>query len=297
MHTTKLHRSTIKISCGNIEIAESVGDHDVDTFINQINNPHINSITIYSCGFSAVAAAKIANALCENDNITIVDIGFYMNPQIIIAIVVPLLNKNKLHELRILNTFFTTNEDIIEICDAVQNAFNLKVFEICIDHYLHDAVEYLTRTMATNTTLSHLGIMCRRGIAPYVVYLLNNNEHLIHLNLSRCNIDDDGAKMIADALKLNKTLQILDLTRNLISHEGAIAIGESLKTNDTLTVLKLDNGIISPDNRTEIVDVFEKNYSLMNLTIYKTTDIFPNITDRNRELTAKRRFITVKVAV
>jgi len=48
-----------------------------------------------------------------------------------------------------------------------------------------------------------------------------------------------GAKAIASALKINKTLKILDLYYNNIYDFGAIKIGEALNSNNSIQSLNL----------------------------------------------------------
>ena len=64
------------------------------------------------------------------------------------------------------------------------------------------------------------------------------------LYLNRNSIGDDGAKAIAEALKVNPVLTTLLLWSNNIGDDGAKAIAEALKVNPVLTNLELgDNSI------------------------------------------------------
>jgi len=56
-------------------------------------------------------------------------------------------------------------------------------------------------------------------------------------NFNQKNITSIGAKVIADLLKTNTTLDILSLHSNKIGDEGAKVIAEALKTNKKLTAL------------------------------------------------------------
>ena len=58
---------------------------------------------------------------------------------------------------------------------------------------------------------------------------------LTELNLASNYIEDDGAKAIAEALKVNPVLTNLDLRLNSIGDDGAKAIAEALKVNPVLT--------------------------------------------------------------
>ena len=52
--------------------------------------------------------------------------------------------------------------------------------------------------------------------------------------MSHNKITSEGAKLIAEAIKVNKTLQELDISSNNISDDGAAAISDALKTNNSL---------------------------------------------------------------
>ena len=65
---------------------------------------------------------------------------------------------------------------------------------------------------------------------------------LNNLDLTGNDIGDDGAKAIAEALKVNPVLTTLDLHNNLIGAEGAKAIAEALKVNP---LLKTPNPVAS----------------------------------------------------
>ena len=62
---------------------------------------------------------------------------------------------------------------------------------------------------------------------------------------------DEGAKCIAEALKINQSLKQLNLSRNNIGAIGAIALSEALKINQSLKNLDLSvshKGIIVTEN-------------------------------------------------
>jgi Ran GTPase-activating protein (RanGAP) involved in mRNA processing and transport len=48
-----------------------------------------------------------------------------------------------------------------------------------------------------------------------------------------------GAKILAEALKVNKTLTVVDLKCNHIQNEGAKAVAEALKVNSSIQHLNL----------------------------------------------------------
>jgi hypothetical protein len=72
---------------------------------------------------------------------------------------------------------------------------------------------------------------------------LEENETLIHLNLSRNIIGVEGTKWIAKSLYTNKTLRYLDLNRQQlkgkIGSEGAKYLSRCLRMNNTLQILRI----------------------------------------------------------
>ncbi|OQS01361.1 hypothetical protein ACHHYP_01177 [Achlya hypogyna] len=74
--------------------------------------------------------------------------------------------------------------------------------------------------------------------------LLQGTSQLTHLSLRANGITSQGARAIAQALKLNATLLQLNLFRNAIGDDGAEALAEALAENHTLQHLSVaDNGI------------------------------------------------------
>lgn len=74
-----------------------------------------------------------------------------------------------------------------------------------------------------------------------IIKLLHNNKSLHTINLSRKNLNDSHAKLIADMLKTNDTLRRLELEGNLFGPEGCKSIADALRVNKTLRYLNLEN--------------------------------------------------------
>ena len=114
--------------------------------------------------------------------------------------------------------------------------------------------------------------------ASYLSELLkkirSNDPTLTTLDLSYNNIGDEGAKVIADALKGNKTLTTLDLSHNNIEVEGTKALAEALKDNKTLTTLNLSHNEIGDEGAKAIAEALRINTTLttLNLRISKIGD-------------------------
>ena len=91
---------------------------------------------------------------------------------------------------------------------------------------------------------------------------------LTNLDLSdNYNIGDDGAKAIADALKVSPVLTSLELRSNSIGDDGAKAIAEALKVNPVLTELNLWNNSIGPEGAKAIAEALKVNAVLTKLNV------------------------------
>ncbi len=70
------------------------------------------------------------------------------------------------------------------------------------------------------------------------------NSNLQRIYLFGNGIRDDGARAIADALRVNSTLEVIELRYNGIGDDGVLAITEALQFNSFLLEINLyRNGI------------------------------------------------------
>ena len=78
----------------------------------------------------------------------------------------------------------------------------------------------------TNMKMECLEVLIRVGVGT--------NASLQKLELGCINISAEGAKALAEAVKVKSTLQQLYLDNNNISDEGAKALAEALKVNTVI---------------------------------------------------------------
>jgi hypothetical protein len=97
-----------------------------------------------------------------------------------------------------------------------------------------------------------------------VILGLKQNIPITKLTLK---INDDGAKAIAEALKINTTLKLLNLGSGMIFREGAIAIAEALKINKTLTEMYLEINNIGDDGAKALAEALIVNETLLKLSL------------------------------
>jgi hypothetical protein len=90
---------------------------------------------------------------------------------------------------------------------------------------------------------------------------------LMTLDLSGNNIDDDGAKMIANALIYNNSLKTLYMSSNNIANDGAKAMADALKGNHSLESLILGSNNVCDDGAKAIAGALKVNHSLKRLDL------------------------------
>ena len=78
---------------------------------------------------------------------------------------------------------------------------------------------------------------------------LREIDQTTDLDFGNATIGDCGAKQIAEALKVNKSLATLDLRNTQIGDSGAKEIAEALKVNKYLTTLNLSENNIGFSER------------------------------------------------
>ena len=85
----------------------------------------------------------------------------------------------------------------------------------------------------------------------------NTSVTLVDLRVNK-DIGDEGAKALAEALKVNKTVKTLWLYGCGIGDDGAAALAEALRSNTSLTYLRLEyNDDISEQGKQLLRDAVE----------------------------------------
>jgi Leucine-rich repeat (LRR) protein len=87
--------------------------------------------------------------------------------------------------------------------------------------------------------------VCRPKNIGRLCKALAVNATLTELDLSGCNIEDGGAREMADALESNVVLRSLNLARNRITESGAAQLSNALLCfNTTLEYLDMNGNLI-----------------------------------------------------
>ena len=120
---------------------------------------------------------------------------------------------------------------------------SLKKLSMKLHKLRFEGVAILTDHLVFNKTLEVLDISCNQicfqGMSYISEYLQRDDTTLKSLNLANNKICDQGAKIFAQGIALNKSLLHVDLTTNSINCEGLCRLAEGLSENECLLSLKL----------------------------------------------------------
>ena len=95
------------------------------------------------------------------------------------------------------------------------------------------------------------------------------NSTLCKLNLSSNNITDEGAKRLAEAIKVNRKLQKLNTSSNKITDEGAKRLAEAIQVSTTLQELNISSNKITDEGAKRLAEAIGVNRTLQELNISK----------------------------
>merc|ERR1711957_727890 len=119
---------------------------------------------------------------------------------------------------------------------------------LCLSHFQQAVASTCVTLNATSllgcTTLDLNSTSIGNDGAKALAQALRVNTNLAVLNLDGNDIGDDGAKALAQALRVNTNLTTLNLNWNSIRDDGAKALAQALRINTNLTTLNLDGNNI-----------------------------------------------------
>ncbi|RUS26956.1 hypothetical protein BC938DRAFT_483892 [Jimgerdemannia flammicorona] len=97
--------------------------------------------------------------------------------------------------------------------------------------------------------------------------IIRRCPQLHHVILSVCNIDNKGASILAEVLKMNTSLQKLNLKDNDVGEKGASALAEALKMNENIETLDLEDNSIGAKGASTLAEALKMNTILQNLVL------------------------------
>ena len=143
----------------------------------------------------------------------------------------------------------------------------LNISYCCIDD---QGMKSLASSLEMNGSLEKLALSGSRAVTGIGLIALGEslkrNRGLKRLNISHCDIDDQGMMSLASALETNSSLAVLDLSDN--TGKGLMSLGESLRRNRGLKTLMLYGfSNISDSNWKQFIACLRENNDLTKLKL------------------------------
>ncbi|XP_053619204.1 uncharacterized protein LOC128680228 [Plodia interpunctella] len=183
---------------------------------------------------------------------------------------------------------------IIALIIKFQSGLNTITINYGIDMYsIHEISKILTISNITDICLDDTYLK----EANYYI-LLDNENSIRRISLSRCTINDNIAEAIAVRLvyplPASKTLSILDLSSNKITDLGAKYIAHALRSNRFLSYLNLSGNLLTDTGAIAILNHLVE-FQLTSEELMSSRQRFLQFYHQKNELTAKifRDFRTV----
>ena len=157
---------------------------------------------------------------------------------------------------------------------------------------LTGGIKQVSDSLFNNKTLEELWLWNVTGITDeditHLSTMLSSNTTLKELELSYCNITDNGVRYICEGLTKNQTLTTLDIGGNhQITSVSTSTIADLIQRTTSLTELYLNNTSLNNDDIKTICTSLNKNATIRKLYLSpqheeycKTLDSYQVIKDR-----------------
>ena len=183
--------------------------------------------------------------------------------------------------MNVLEQFISEKLSTLEYVDLIENESSpwgvycaiirhcsVNSLTLCGDCGIEDYASEIKESLQMNTKLLSL-TLCNIGNngAITLAEAIQVNTTLQKINISSNSISDDGVAAISNSIKFNTSLQELNISRNMITSEGTKYIAEAIQVNTTLERLDLSCNAVSDDGATAFSNSLKYNNSLQELNI------------------------------
>lgn len=180
------------------------------------------------------------------------------------------LEMGRVHELN-LSPYTIERADLKLIIEHLPANKNMKAMLLGSSRFDRDMVEMLAEAIAAHPSLVEFSISANSEVgdagARAFAKMMEVNQVLASMRLSKCSISNDGVRALARAVRKNHSLNILDLSGNVIGDDGAAAIAFALEGNKSLTSLKLEGNAIGYHGIQALVEALKGNQTLVEFTM------------------------------
>ena len=144
------------------------------------------------------------------------------------------------------------------VAEALKSNMTVQVLTLSGNNINDEGTIYLGDMLKTNKVLKELD-MCSNWcteIKPLAdAFRINNTLEVV--NLGSNPFGDDGAKHLSEGLKKNTSITELHINACWIGSDGARGLGEALQSNNTLKILKANNNAMGDTGATALIAAFK----------------------------------------
>ena len=130
---------------------------------------------------------------------------------------------------------------------------------------LKDIEENQKHLQDVNLHSSNVWKAASLAMTTQLAEVLYNNSKLTALNLTDCNIHDDGLIKLTETLAHNATIFHLNLSMNKFTRPGLLELGKAMRTNTGLISLELTGVRVNGEVCAVFLEAFEVNLTLCKL--------------------------------
>jgi Ran GTPase-activating protein (RanGAP) involved in mRNA processing and transport len=142
-----------------------------------------------------------------------------------------------LEELIIYGEWFG-DDDAEELGAALAHNTSLKALDVCTCSFGSRGLRGIAEALKTSRVVKAM-FHGNRGIGDdgaevLADLLLSTLSSLTELSMEGCGVREKGARVIADALKVNRTLEVFNISNNKIGDAGVAALADALAVHSSL---------------------------------------------------------------
>ena len=155
-------------------------------------------------------------------------------------------------------------EELLQVIFGSLHDKNVIAAQFRSANLTEDAFESILRFAVARPMLSGLGLGQNDlfGRHPAILESVSSLQHVTSLDLPRCKIDAEGAKILGRVLQSNPVLKRLDITHNQLGDEGTRWLASALRSNTTLKRLKMEHNALTRVGHVHLATALMDNSSL-----------------------------------
>lgn len=250
----------------------------------------------------------------------------------------PLLTSETLLELKLSQNHLTDKSAEDLSLYFYRQMCKLRKIDLSNNEFTSRGASLLLQSIKQNQFLTHLNIennpSLGDGDLTELKFLLNNNENLVHLNLSNWGIEawhikalteglhkksqinarsgnntlhtlnlsgnrlmGEGALYLVEIIQnsSNTGLKNIDLSKNSISNEAGIAIAKALESNTTITKLSLKSNFLYDECGKAFWETLKKNKTIVKLNLDRNSIKLKYLIEIKEHLVANQNLDTQKL--